>query len=171
MEFVRLLIGPDEGDANALQLSVRAVILLLFGIICIRISGRRTFSSRSPLDIIVATVVGSNLSRAMTGKAPFFAGLAATFVLVVLHRLLAWVSLRSTLIAQWVKFGPLPLVRDGIADTAAMRKEGISHEDLLEALRGEQIEDLATVRLANLEGGGKISIVPARKEESRPLPG
>jgi uncharacterized membrane protein YcaP (DUF421 family) len=164
MEFVRILIGPDEGDANALQLSVRAVILLMFGIFCIRISGRRTFSLRSPLDIIVATVVGSNLSRAMTGKAPFFAGLTATFVLVVLHRLLAWASLRSMFVARWVKFGPLPLVRDGIADTAVMRKEGISHEDLLEALRGEHIDDLATVRLANLEGGGKISVIPAHPE-------
>jgi uncharacterized membrane protein YcaP (DUF421 family) len=164
MEFVRLLIGPDEGDANALQLSFRAVILLLFGIICIRISGRRTFSLRSPLDIIVATVVGSNLSRAMTGKAPFFAGLTATFVLVVLHRLLAWASLRSALVARVVKFGPLPLVTDGAVDAAAMRKEGISHEDLLEALRGEQIDDLASVRLANLEGGGKISVVPTRPE-------
>ena len=164
MEFVRLLIGPDEGDANAFQLSVRAVILLLFGIICIRISGPRTFSLHSPLDIIVATVVGSNLSRAMTGKAPFFAGLTATFVLVVLHRLLSWASLRSAFISRWMKFGPLPLVKDGIADAEVMRKEGISHEDLLEALRGEQIEELAAVRLANLEGGGKISVVPARKD-------
>jgi uncharacterized membrane protein YcaP (DUF421 family) len=164
MEYVRLLIGPDEGDANAMQLSVRAVVLLLFGIVCIRISGRRTFSLRSPLDIIVATVVGSNLSRAMTGKAPFFAGLTATFVLVVLHRLLAWASLRSAFIARWVKFGPLPLVRDGAVDAAAMRREGISHEDLLEALRGEQIDDLSGVRLANLEGGGKISVVPTRRK-------
>jgi uncharacterized membrane protein YcaP (DUF421 family) len=164
MEFVRLLIGPDEGDANALQLSARAVILLAFGIVCIRISGRRTFSLRSPLDIIVATVVGSNLSRAMTGKAPFFAGLTATFVLVVLHRLIAWASLRSTWIARWVKFDPLSLVKDGVPDGDAMKREGISHEDLLEALRVEQIETLADVHLANLEGGGKISVIPARKE-------
>jgi len=163
MEFVRLLIGSDGGDANALQLSARAVILLLFGIICIRISGRRTFSLRSPLDIIVATVVGSNLSRAMTGKAPFFAGLVATFVLVVLHRLLAWASLRSRFVARWVKFRPVLIVRNGIADTAAMKKEGISREDLLEALRGEQIDELSGVRLANLEGGGKISVIPKRR--------
>jgi len=64
--------------------------------------------------MIVATIVGSNLSGAMTGKAPFFAGLAATALLVVLHRLLAWASLRSALISRWVKFGPLALVRDGI---------------------------------------------------------
>ena len=89
MEIIRVLIGPDEGNASALQLSVRAVVLLAFGILCIRIAGRRTFSQATPLDIIVAIIVGSNLSRAMTGKAPFFPDLAATLVLVGLHRALA----------------------------------------------------------------------------------
>jgi uncharacterized membrane protein YcaP (DUF421 family) len=43
-----------------------------------------------------------------------------------------------------------------------MRREGISHEDLLEALRGEHIDELAGVRVANLEGGGKISVLSTR---------
>jgi uncharacterized membrane protein YcaP (DUF421 family) len=163
MEFVRLLIGPDDGDANALQLSVRALVILLFGIVCIKISGRRTFSLRSPLDIIVATVVGSNLSRAMTGKAPFFAGLAATFVLVVLHRLIAWACLRSEWLSSWVKFRPLTLVTNGVPDEFVLRKEGISHADLIESLRLEQLEQLQEVRLAVLEDGGKISVIPAQK--------
>jgi uncharacterized membrane protein YcaP (DUF421 family) len=45
-----------------------------------------------------------------------------------------------------------------------MRKGGISQEDFLEALRGEQIDDLSGARLANLEGGGKISVVSTRRE-------
>jgi hypothetical protein len=49
-------------------LSVRAVLLFAFGIACIRIAGRRTFAHYSPLDIIVALIVGSNISRVMTGK-------------------------------------------------------------------------------------------------------
>ncbi len=79
MEMFRALIGPDNGA---------------FGIACIRIGGRRMFSHVSPLDIVVALVVGSNISRAMTGKAPFLATLAATLLLCVLHRLLAWACYR-----------------------------------------------------------------------------
>jgi hypothetical protein len=94
METFRALIGPDNGDATVAQLCARAVILFLFGVLCIRIAGRRTFSSITPLDIIVALIIGSNISRAMTGKAPFFPGLAATLVVVVLHRLLAMATLR-----------------------------------------------------------------------------
>jgi uncharacterized membrane protein YcaP (DUF421 family) len=47
-----------------------------------------------------------------------------------------------------------------------MRKEGLSHEDLLEALRTEQVENLADVHLAKLEGSGKISVVPSRANQS-----
>ena len=163
MESLRVLIGPDNGAASALQLCARAVLLLAFGIACIRIAGRRTFSQASPLDIVVAIVVGSNISRAMTGKAPFFPTLAATLLLVVLHRLLAMATLRWSVLASWIKSTPTTLVSDGQVDEAALRRHGLSREDLLEALRMEQADDPARIRLATLEAGGKISVVPAGK--------
>jgi uncharacterized membrane protein YcaP (DUF421 family) len=160
MDILRALIGPDTGDATALQLCTRAVILLLFGVACVRIAGRRTFAQASPLDIIVALIVGSNLSRAMTGKAPFWPALAATLTLVVLHRFLAMASLRWSPLARWMRSDPVVLVRDGVEDPAAMGRHGISRSDLLEGLRMEQAEQVADVRLATLEGGGKISVIP-----------
>jgi uncharacterized membrane protein YcaP (DUF421 family) len=163
MDLFRALIGPDNGDATAPQLCARAIILFAFGIACIRIAGRRTFSNATPLDIIVAIIVGSNLSRAMTGKAPFLAGLAATLLLVLLHRLLAMATLRWGLLARWVKGGPVVLVRDGVQDTQMMRRHGISDEDLREGLRMEQIEAPGDARLVTLEGGGKISCIPAKE--------
>jgi hypothetical protein len=50
METFRTLIGPDTGDTTVAQLCVRAAILFLFGIACIRIAGRRTFSQITPLE-------------------------------------------------------------------------------------------------------------------------
>lgn len=78
MDWLTALIGPDDGTATTWQFCVRALVLLPYGILCIRIAGRRTFSNLTPLDIFVAIVVGSNISRAMTGKAPFLPTLAAT---------------------------------------------------------------------------------------------
>jgi uncharacterized membrane protein YcaP (DUF421 family) len=159
MEVLRTLIGPDDGEAGAAQLCVRAVIVLLFGILCIRVSGRRTFSLTSPLDILVATIAGSNLSRAMTGRSPFIAGLAATFALVVLHRTLAWASLRSPWISKLVKLGPVVLAENGQPNKKLLRRECLSDSDLLESLRMEGVEDLKNTKLVVLEGGGKISVV------------
>jgi uncharacterized membrane protein YcaP (DUF421 family) len=164
METLRFLIGPDEGDATTPQLCARAFIVLVFGIFCIRVSGRRTFSLTSPLDIIVGTIVGSNLSRAMTGKAPFFAGLAATLALVVLHRFLAWASLRWRWIGLCMKFGPVVLVDNGVQKHSVLRREGLSEGDVEEALRMEGIERLQDTKRVVLEGGGKISVIPTGKK-------
>lgn len=159
MNWFQLLIGPDNGDANAAQLSVRAIIIFAFGILCIRVTGRRTFSQATPFDIIVALVVGSNLSRAMTGKAPFIASLCATLVLVVLHRAAAVAALRWHWVDFLIKSRPIVLIRDGVADPVAMRRGTVSRADLLEGLRGENQKDIEDIELAVLESSGKISVV------------
>jgi uncharacterized membrane protein YcaP (DUF421 family) len=111
------------------------------------------------LDIVVALVVGSNLSRAMTGKAPFWPALAATLLLVVLHRLLVMLTIRWNWLAKVLKCEPVVLVRDGVRDTSAMTRHGIGEVDLLEGLRLEQAEQVEDVHLATLENSGKISVV------------
>ncbi len=159
MELLHQLIGPEDGSASWWQLSLRAAILFVTGLILIRIAGRRTFSQATPMDIVVALIIGSNLSRAMTGKAPFLPALAATLVLVLLHRVAAMATLRWNWLSRLIKGTPAELVRDGRVDEGALRRHGLSKEDLLEGLRLEQVDRPADVALATLEGGGRISVV------------
>ena len=158
-----MLIGPDEGPQTAFQLGFRALFLLAFGVFCVRIAGRKTFARASPLDIIVAVVLGSNLSRMMIGNVAFFPSLAATLTLVVASRLLEMATLHWNPLANLLKGKPVVLVRDGVMDAKAMHKHGISDADLAEGMRLEQQETLQDVRLATLEGGGRISIVPKER--------
>ncbi len=162
METFRLVIGPDDG-ATLGQLCARAIVLFIFGIGCIRIAGRRTFAQYSPLDIIVAVVVGSNIGRVMAGKAAFFPVLAATLTVVVLHRLVAAASVRWRFVARLVNRQPTVLIVDGEVQQAALRRADLSREDLLEGLRMKQIDDPRNVAKATLEAGGKISVIPRDK--------
>jgi uncharacterized membrane protein YcaP (DUF421 family) len=163
MTWLSALVGPDDGTPATWQFCVRALLLLPYGILCIRIAGRRTFSNLTPLDIFVAIVVGSNISRAMTGKAPFLPALTATLLLVVLHRLLAMSTVHSNLLARFIKGRPVQLVRDGKIDRAALRSNHLSEDDLTEGLRMEQAARVEDVALATFERGGKISVVPKSK--------
>lgn len=160
MEFIRTLIGPDNGYQTMAQLSFRALVMFVVGLLCVRIAGKRTFSQAAPLDIIVYLIVGSNLSRVMTGKANVFPVVAATLTLVVAHRLLAYATLRHSLISNWVKSQPTVLVRDGVADEKAMARQGVSRDDLLESLRMKRVGRIEDARLATLERSGKISVLP-----------
>jgi uncharacterized membrane protein YcaP (DUF421 family) len=160
VDWLSSIIGPDDGSAAVWQLCVRAVLLLALGVGCVRIAGRRTFAQASPLDIVVAIVIGSNISRVMTGKAPFLGGVAATLTLVVVHRLLAVASVRWGWVGRFTRARAVRLVEDGRVDERAMRAHGVCEDDLLESLRNEQVERPQDVRLATLEAGGKISVVP-----------
>jgi uncharacterized membrane protein YcaP (DUF421 family) len=163
MEIIRQLIGPDEG-ANVFQMCLRALLLFMVGIFYIRIAGRRTFAQYSPLDIIVALIVGSNLSRLMTGKAAFFPGLAATLSLVILHRIVALATLHWGWLSWLVKARPITVIEDGRPDPKAMKRANMSEEDLYEAIRMEQVAEPSDVKLATLEGGGKLSVLPKRQK-------
>lgn len=160
MAWLEEIVGSDQGAPNTAQLCARALILFAYGLLCIRVAGRRTFSSLTPLDIIVAIVVGSNISRAMTGRAPFVPGLAATFLVVVLHRSLAMATTKWSFLAAFIKGTPVVLVRNGVIDHHAMRKNDLSEDDLLEGMRMEKVENVDAVKMAMIERGGKISVIP-----------
>ena len=58
------------GDVSWFQECARSVLIFAYGLALVRSAGRRIFGKWSALDIIVAFVIGSNLSRALTGGAP-----------------------------------------------------------------------------------------------------
>ena len=158
MQLAHHLIGPDHTQLLWWQELVRAGIIFVVGIVLIRASGLRTFSRYSPLDTIVAVVIGSNLSRAMTGSAPFLPTLTASLLIVAAHRLIAIACMHSKALGALVKGNAKPLIIAGQLDAAVLRKESITHDDLMEAIRLRGGVDLGDVSHASLERNGKISL-------------
>ena len=78
--------GPD---LDWYQECARAALIFVYGLVLVRIAGRRIFGKWSALDIVVSIIIGSNLSRALTGSAPLWGTLIATTLLVALHWVLA----------------------------------------------------------------------------------
>lgn len=141
------------------QECLRALVIFAYGLVLMRSSGRRTFGRWSALDIIVSIMLGSSLSRAVTGGAPFGGTMAAMGVVVGLHWILARVSAVSPKAAAALEGKPVELVLAGNRDEAAMRRFSISRPDLQEALHGAGIMRLAEAHLVILEPSGKISVL------------
>ena len=156
------LIGESLGGIGWAEMSVRAIIVFLYGLALTRIAGWRAFGKWSPPDIIVAIIVGSNLSRTLTGPAPLFATLVATTVFVAAYWIVAQLASRSPGFDWMAKGEAVMLVRNGQVDRKAMRTYAISERDMDEAMRERGLHSLDRVERAFLERNGKISILPLR---------
>lgn len=152
-------IGRDGTDMLWWQMSLRALLLFLFGLAIIRLFGRRAFGKHAALDIVLAIIVGSNLSRALTGNAPFVATVVATTILVISYWIFDHVAARWGWFSKVVKGDPVPLMRDGRKDRERMRRAGISDGDMEEAARRSGQPDLRQVGAAFLERNGTISTI------------
>jgi uncharacterized membrane protein YcaP (DUF421 family) len=159
MNLIHAILGPDSRQLALGQECARAVVVLLVGVALIRLSGKRTFSRESPLDIVVTIVIGSNLSRALTGSAPFFGTLAASAVMVATYHLLTHACQRMPVLSRLLKGEPVRLVTDGVVDPDAMRRQAIAESDLHEALRIQSVGQIDEARLVTLENNGQISVL------------
>jgi len=137
----------------------RAIVVFIYGLAIVRVAGRRVFGKWAALDIIVSVIVGSNLSRALTGQASLGGTLAATTFLMVLHWILAQAAARSPRLASMLEGTPIELGRGGLVDQATMRRHSVSQRDLDEALRQSNLEEVGNTRRVTLEPSGKITVL------------
>jgi len=150
-------------SADALEfhhMAWRALVVFWFSIFLMRVGAKRLLGKNAALDVMLAVILGSVLSRAINGQAAFYPTLGVSLVLVLLHRLVAKLSLHSHLLALFAKGSDRVLIRDGKVDHAELKRALMSFDDLLENLRlNGNVDDLKEVKEARLERNGTISVV------------
>lgn len=164
--MAELIFGTQQ-HITVWQECARAVVVFVYGLLLIRLIGRRVFGKWSALDFIVAIMVGSALARTMTGSAPLGGTIAAVGLLMALHWMLAHFAARHAGFAKIVEGSPITLGRDGTVSKETMQANNITESDLGEALRGKSIEGLAETDLVSLEPSGKINVIPKVQPPSR----
>ncbi|WP_417526253.1 DUF421 domain-containing protein [Marinovum sp.] len=162
METFHYLIGQDTPHIAWWQMSLRAVIIFLYAILLYRVAPRRSFSNLSAQDIVLTVILGSSLSRSLTGNAPLLPTLAATGLLVVLYVSVTALAPRSKIVSRLLKGRPITLVRSGEVDDEAVRKARLGENDIAELLRLNGLRDLSEVEEARIERNGQISVIPKR---------
>ncbi len=159
MNTIDLLFGHGQ-DLNTLQMSLRAFVTFIILLILIRIAGRRTFAKRSAFDSIVTIMLGAIIARGVVGASPYFPTLAACIVIVGVHRLLAWLSVKSKKFELVVKGVYMKLYQHGAIINNNLEKTGMSENDLHESLRLETKKlTLAEIDTAFIETNGRISFI------------
>ena len=150
---------------NTVWLVVKPVLIFIFGYTLIRIMKKHHIGNMTPLDFLVAVVLGNILVQPIVAD-----DVALTFVYgglfvatyIVFARLILVNPLRKLL-----TFKPTMLVVNGVIDMEAMKKERITVPHLLAELRMAGYSSLDDIKDAILEETGQISVIP--KPDKRPL--
>src|ERR1700749_5295675 len=121
MEIFIKLFGEGK-DLNALQMSDRGIAMFFIALILIRISGRRSFGVRTPLDNIIAISLGAIMSRAVVGASPYVPVVVCCFVIVLLHRLIGRLIAASKTFGRIIEGEKILLFEDGVFLKEHMKK-------------------------------------------------
>lgn len=159
LETFHYVIGQDAPHMAWWQMCIRAAIIFIYALLLYRLAPRRSFANLSALDIVVTVVLGSSLSRALTGNAPLLPTLIATALLVSLHASLSALAPRSELISRLAKGRPIRLIQNGEVDWDAARRNHLGPRDISEQLRLKGVRAADEVDEAYLERNGQISII------------
>ena len=157
--------GGDFPDDPLLlhQAMARGVFIYLVVLAIIRLGKSRSIGRITPLDVLLGFILGSLVSRGITGHASLSGTAAASAALVAVHWLLTLMA------CQWHWFGNLVkgradlIVENGQPLFGAMLHHHISNHDLDEFLRNKGVDDLSKVHLAYKERNGEVSVLTKRE--------
>ena len=159
METIYQIFGEGK-DLSVTQMCCRAVVVYFISLVLIRISGRRTFGKRSAFDNTLAIILGAILSRAVVGASPFVPTVTCSLILVVLHRALAWASIKSKWVSRMIKGDKIELYKNQEISRNELSRSLMSEDDLMSDVRLKgSTNSLNDIEEINMETSGEVSVV------------
>lgn len=157
MDWTQMLFQGWSGIARTVAVGLLAYVTL---VLFLRISGKRTLAKLNAFDLVVTVALGSTLSAILLQESIALAeGATALALLIAMQFVVTFISVRSERFAKIVRSEPALLVRDGAFCRAAMKRERITEDEALSAVRaagGRGVEDVASLIL---ESDGTLSTV------------
>ena len=159
MDILIKIFGEGK-DLTAWQMSSRGIIVFVIALLLIRISGRRSFGIRAPLDNIIIILLGAILSRAVVGASQFVPVIVCSFVIVIMHRGVGWLIVNSKVIGRLIESDKIILYEKGKYVKQHLKRVQLTEEDVMQGVRKSALtEDLNQIKHIYIERNGEISAI------------
>ena len=147
-------------QAPLLEKIVRPIIVYFFLIFLLRIFGKRELAQLNPFDLVVLLSLSNVVQNALIGNDnSVTGGIVGAFSLLGIN----WVVVRflysSPKIDRIVGGTERVLVRNGVIDRDALRKELLTEAELLSAVHKQGFDGIEDVEQCLLEPNGSFYIV------------
>jgi uncharacterized membrane protein YcaP (DUF421 family) len=146
-------------------MSLRALLVFFVSLCYVRIAGIRTLGSGGTFDKVTTLMFGTLMGNAIfNSDVPFFPLLLAALVVMLLHRLVAYITCRYHRLGHFLKGAPIVLAKDGALEKKNMNRSLITENDIRESMRiNAEQDDLQAIELCILERNGSISFVKTKQ--------
>lgn len=147
---------------------IRAFILYFVIVFAVRLMGKRQIGEMQPSELVV-TLLLSNIATLPVEdiSIPMTMGLVPIFTLVSIDVIVSCLTLRFRGLRRAVSGSAKIIISQGKIDQHTMRELRFTTDDLMAALRSQQIFDINDVWLAVAETTGTISVYP--RKSTRPI--
>lgn len=141
------------------ELVVRGVVVYLFLITLLRITGKRQIGQLSPLDLVLLLILSNAVQNSMNaGDNSLIGGLISAATLVALNYLIEFATMKNRKLEQIVDGRPQVLIHEGQLFQDVIDKAKITRLEVESTMRQNGYFDIKDVKLAILENNGKVSV-------------
>ena len=152
---------------------IRAVILYILITFSLRLMGKRQLGELQPSELVV-TILISNIAAIPVedSSLPMIMGIVPILTLVCLDVIMSGIMLKSAKIRKLMIGSPRIIISGGDIMQNEMKRLRYSVDDLVEAMRDQQIFDITQIQYAIVETTGKINFLlkkdyqPAEKQDT-----
>lgn len=140
---------------------LRAIILYCVLILTVRLMGKRQIGELQPSELAV-TILISNIATLPVEDVsiPLITGLIPILTIGSLDVIMSYMGMRHGRIRTFMSGRPVVIISNGKIDQSKMHELRFTVDDLMQAVRSENIFDISEVQFAVVETTGKVSVYP-----------
>jgi len=159
----------DYPDPHGIFLIVaKTVVVYLFLIAGLRLLGKRELGQMTIYDLVMIVVLGNAVQNAMINNDnSLCGGLISATTLLIINRMFNLVIVHWKPAEKLMVGEPVLILKDGKLIDQAMRREGVTRDQVMAALREHGFDKPDQAAMAVLEVDGSISVMPLGTQSYR----
>lgn len=149
-----------QGWSGPLRIVIVGVLSYAALVVLLRLTGKRTLSKLNAFDLVVTVALGSTLSTAiLDADTPLVDGLIAMGLLVALQFAVTWTMVRKPGLHRLIRADPVLLMAGGKLRPQTLRRERVSDNEVLQAIRDSGGRTLADADAVFLQSDGSMAVI------------
>lgn len=141
------------------ELIVRGLVVYVFMIALLRLTGKRQIGQLSPYDLVLLLILSSSVQNSMNaGDNSLVGGLLLATTLVAVNYFVGLITFKNKKLEAIIEGRPQVIIHNGKLFDDVMSELNLTRDELNSTLRQSGYFEIKDVKLAILENNGSVTV-------------